>query len=120
MQARPPGGGRGRLNPQRARKCIDNPRTVRLKSRMAPLLPPGFAIRRAEGTDIPALERLVEISVRGLHPQCYSEEQTRLSLGKIFALDRQLVEDGTYYVIESQGRIVACGEIGRASCRERV
>ena len=31
------------------------------------------------------------------------------ALGPVFGVDRQLIRDGTYFVIEADGRLVACG-----------
>lgn len=68
-----------------------------------------FAIRLAEPGDIPALERLIPESVRGLQNGDYSVEQMEGSLGTVFGVDEQLIVDGTYFVIEAAGTVVACG-----------
>jgi len=31
------------------------------------------------------------------------------ALGSVFGVDRQLIRDGTYFVVEHEGRIVGCG-----------
>jgi GNAT superfamily N-acetyltransferase len=67
-------------------------------------------IRLAIADDLPALSRLIEVSVRGLSVGYYSDEQIEQSLHHVFGPDSQLVADGTYYVIESAaGDIVAGG-----------
>jgi GNAT superfamily N-acetyltransferase len=70
---------------------------------------PGFALRLAREEDAPVLEALIELCVRTLLPRYYSPEQLAAALGPVFGLDRQLVRDGTYFVVETGGVIVACG-----------
>jgi GNAT superfamily N-acetyltransferase len=65
--------------------------------------------RRAEVGDIPAIEKLIELSVRGLHGPHYSPQQIDASIGTVFGVDRQLVADGTYFVVEADGAIIGCG-----------
>src|SRR5271165_110176 len=59
--------------------------------------------------DVPQLHSLIELSVRKLQAADYSPEQIEGSLGTVFGVDQQLIRDQTYFVIESAGRIVACG-----------
>ncbi len=66
-------------------------------------------IRPAVFDDIPALNNLIADSVRGLSKGFYTDAQIESSIKYIFGVDTQLLEDGTYYVIESNGRIAACG-----------
>ncbi|MEP6670546.1 MAG: GNAT family N-acetyltransferase [Chthoniobacter sp.] len=68
-----------------------------------------FSIRLARETDIPALERLIPLSVRGLQAATYSAAQMEAALGPVFGVDRQLIRDGTYFVVEGRGEVVACG-----------
>lgn len=68
-----------------------------------------FKLRLAHEGDSPALEKLIELSVRSLLSRHYSHEQLDVALGPVFGLDQQLVRDGTYFVIEHQRVIVACG-----------
>lgn len=65
--------------------------------------------RLARDDDIPALERLIPLSVRGLQAGWYSPAQMEAALGTVFAVDRQLIRDRTYYVVESGGAIVGSG-----------
>jgi GNAT superfamily N-acetyltransferase len=65
--------------------------------------------RPAREEDAPALERLIELVVRESLSRCYSEAQLAVALGPVFGLDRRLVRDGTYYVFEDAGEIIACG-----------
>ena len=66
-------------------------------------------IRKAITEDIPVLESLIPLSVRGLQARDYSERQMEGAIGTVFGVDRQLIRDGTYFVVEAEGRIVACG-----------
>jgi GNAT superfamily N-acetyltransferase len=68
-----------------------------------------FAIRKAALEDVAALDVLIAASVRGLQAGDYSAEQMELALTEIFHVDTQLVRDGTYFVVEAEGQIVACG-----------
>ena len=65
--------------------------------------------RLAREDDIPALEQLIPLSVRSLHATCYSPAQIEAALGLVFGVDRQLIRDGTYFVVEHDGQIVGCG-----------
>ncbi|HWY74467.1 MAG TPA: GNAT family N-acetyltransferase [Verrucomicrobiae bacterium] len=65
--------------------------------------------RLAREEDIPALEILIPLSVRSLQAAHYSKAQMDAALGPVFGVDRQLIRDGTYYVVEQDGRIVGCG-----------
>jgi GNAT superfamily N-acetyltransferase len=66
-------------------------------------------VRKAEFEDIPILEELIPESVRALQAGDYSSEQMEGALGTVFGVDRQLIRDGTYFVVEMDSRIVACG-----------
>jgi N-acetylglutamate synthase-like GNAT family acetyltransferase len=68
-----------------------------------------WSLRRARDGDIEELEPLIALSVRGLQGQHYSPAQREAALGTVFGVDRQLIRDGTYWVVEDQGKIVGCG-----------
>lgn len=68
-----------------------------------------WPLRIAREEDVPALEALIQLSVRGLQSHCYSAAQMEAALGPVFGVDRQLIRDRTYFVAEEQGRIVGCG-----------
>jgi GNAT superfamily N-acetyltransferase len=65
--------------------------------------------RLADEEDIPALKLLIPLSVYGLQSPSYSKAQMEAALGCLFAVDRQLILDGTYFVVEEGPRIVGCG-----------
>ena len=67
------------------------------------------SIRLAREDDIPALEILIPLSVRGLQAPFYSVAQMDAALGPVFGVDRQLIWDGTYFVVEDAGSVVGCG-----------
>jgi predicted N-acetyltransferase YhbS len=66
-------------------------------------------IRLATTDDIPALERLIPESARALSQSYYTTEQTEAAITHVFGVDTQLILDGTYFVVEAEGRIVGCG-----------
>jgi GNAT superfamily N-acetyltransferase len=68
-----------------------------------------FQLRLARRGDVPTLERLIERSVEQLGVGWYSAEQIVSALRFMFGVDTQLIDDGTYYVVEHDGRIVAAG-----------
>jgi GNAT superfamily N-acetyltransferase len=68
-----------------------------------------WRLRLAGEDDMPALEALIPISVRALQTIHYSPAQMEAALGTVFGVDRQLICDGTYFVVECDGQIVGCG-----------
>lgn len=68
-----------------------------------------FALRLATLEDIPALEQLIPASVFALQASYYSTAQMEAALGPVFGVDAQLIQDGTYFVVEQDGQIVGCG-----------
>lgn len=66
-------------------------------------------VRLALEEDIPALEQLIRLSVRGLQHSHYSEVQMEGALGSVFGVDRQLIDDRTYFVVEHGAGLLACG-----------
>jgi GNAT superfamily N-acetyltransferase len=81
--------------------------------------------RLAGETDIPALAELIPLSVRQLQAGYYSPAQMEAAIGPIFGVDRQLIRDGTYFVVEHERQIIGCGGWSRrralcGSDRDRV
>lgn len=73
---------------------------------------PQFGIRVAQQADVAALHRLIELSVRGLQANDYSQRQIEGALGTALGLDTQLILDATYFVAYPAGTpetLVACG-----------
>jgi len=67
------------------------------------------SLRRAMPADLPMLGALIASSARGLSRGDYTEAQVEGALSGAFGVDTQLIQDGTYFVIESDGRIAGCG-----------
>jgi GNAT superfamily N-acetyltransferase len=81
-------------------------------------MPPGFAIRTAVSADVPVLRALIDTSVRRLQSADYTSVQIDSALRTVFGVDSQLIDDGTYLVVqtassgtaeENQSLIVGCG-----------
>lgn len=70
---------------------------------------PSLHLRLAKEADVPDLEALIRVSVHGLQSPWYSAEQREAADGIVFGVDRQLIRDGTYYVVEKEGTLVGCG-----------
>jgi GNAT superfamily N-acetyltransferase len=68
-----------------------------------------FELRHALAADVPQISELISASVRGLAKGIYDERQIELSIASVFGVDHQLINDGTYFVAVSDGRIVGCG-----------
>jgi len=66
-------------------------------------------IRAAVPEDAEVLSGLIRESVLGLGRADYSPQQLASALTHLFGVDTRLIEDGTYYVVEAEGRPVACG-----------
>ncbi|HEX8410238.1 MAG TPA: GNAT family N-acetyltransferase [Thermoanaerobaculia bacterium] len=72
-------------------------------SRIAP------SIRIATVADLPEIERVMRASTAALSRGFYDDAQTAAAVRWIAVPDRQLVDDGTYYVVEEERRVLACG-----------
>jgi len=68
-----------------------------------------FVLRKATVADLAEISLLITDSVRGLGKGYYDDRQIELSIKSVFGVDRELIEDGTYFVAEIEGRIVGCG-----------
>src|SRR5205807_2419763 len=68
-----------------------------------------WTLRFAREPDIPAIQKLIPLSVRALQASYYSSAQMETALGPIFGVDKQLISDGTYYVADLAGGIIGCG-----------
>jgi GNAT superfamily N-acetyltransferase len=70
-------------------------------------------IRQGTETDIPAIWELIQVSARSLGRSEYSEDQVEAALGTSWGVDRNLIADGTMYLIEIFGELGACGAWSR-------
>ena len=66
-------------------------------------------IRKASPDDVPDIERVMRASMAALGTNFYDEAQTASAVRYIAVADRQLIDDGTYYVVVDGERVVACG-----------
>ena len=66
-------------------------------------------LRLARLEDADTIDALMKASTRDLFPNFYDARQTAASVEHIASVDRQLIEDGTYFVLEAEGELVACG-----------
>jgi GNAT superfamily N-acetyltransferase len=64
--------------------------------------------RIATRDDIAVLRELMDAAIHTLMREHLSPDQIAASVS-IMGLDTQLIEDGTYFVVEEDGRIVGCG-----------
>jgi GNAT superfamily N-acetyltransferase len=72
-------------------------------------VPPTAAQRLARTADTAQIAALMRASVLDLFPRFYDERQTASAALYIARLDPALIADGTYFVHEAAGEIVACG-----------
>ena len=66
-------------------------------------------LRRATLADVPELQAMIARSARGLSEGFYTPVQIESAVRHMFGVDTQLVHDGTYYVVEADGALVAGG-----------
>ncbi len=66
-------------------------------------------LRLGTSQDIPALQNLIDQSVRALSIDYYSPAQIESALTNVFGVDTQLIADQTYFVAESGAQIVGGG-----------
>lgn len=66
-------------------------------------------VRAATHADIPAMEALIARSGIALSVGFYTAEQAQAVTRYVFGVDSQLVADQTYFVIEKDGVMAACG-----------
>jgi len=67
-----------------------------------------FAHRLARQDDMPALRHLMTAAIRELLPQFLSPEKVEASFA-VMGVDSQLIEDGTYFILEEDGVMAGCG-----------
>jgi len=66
-------------------------------------------LRVAALADEDAIGALMKESIRSIFPRFYDRRQTESAIRYIGDVDRTLVADGTYFVLESEGEVVGCG-----------
>jgi N-acetylglutamate synthase-like GNAT family acetyltransferase len=78
-------------------------------ARPVPYYRPLIMLRKATERDLPDIERVMRASLETLGNAYYDARQVASAMTWIARPDPQIVEDRTYFVIEQDGRIVACG-----------
>lgn len=66
-------------------------------------------LRLARLDEAAAIDALMKASTADLFPMFYDAAQTAASVRHIASVDRTLIEDGTYFVLEADGELVGCG-----------
>ncbi|HWA29510.1 MAG TPA: GNAT family N-acetyltransferase [Rhizomicrobium sp.] len=67
-----------------------------------------FSHRLATRGDVPVLSSLMKTAIRELQRGFLSPAQIEASFD-VMGLDTQLIDDGTYFVVEEEGAIAGCG-----------
>ena len=66
-------------------------------------------LRIATPADGPKVEALMKQSTAALFPLFYDDEQSASAVRHVAQVDPLLLEDGTYFLIEHRGELIACG-----------
>lgn len=66
-------------------------------------------LRLASLDDADAIDALMKASIRAVFPTVYDSRQTASAAVHVSSVDLMLLEDGTYFVIEEDGELIACG-----------
>jgi GNAT superfamily N-acetyltransferase len=66
-------------------------------------------IRRATLADVDDLTRLIALSARELGRAEYDAAQIEGALRGAFGVDTQLIRDGSFFIVEANGRMAGCG-----------
>lgn len=66
-------------------------------------------IRKATMDEREAMQQLIAESARLLSREHYSDAQIETAIATVFGVDTDLIEDGTYFIAESDGQLAGCG-----------
>jgi len=66
-------------------------------------------LRVANLDDAVPIEALMKESAAAIFPRWYGEQEAASAVEHVAVVDRMLLEDGTYFVLEADGEVVACG-----------
>jgi GNAT superfamily N-acetyltransferase len=66
-------------------------------------------LRIATPDDAPAIDELMHASGAEIFPSFYSEGQAESAVRYVAQVDRELIADGTFFVLEAAGELVGCG-----------
>ncbi|MDQ3789127.1 MAG: GNAT family N-acetyltransferase [Actinomycetota bacterium] len=70
---------------------------------------PDPVLRVAANADVPAIAALMRRSVLDVFPHFHTESETAAAARFLTEPDTVLIDDGTYFVHDANGEIVACG-----------
>jgi GNAT superfamily N-acetyltransferase len=70
---------------------------------------PDVRLRVATPDDAAAIETLMKESAAAIFPRWYDERRAASAVRYVAQVDPMLLEDGTYFVLEAGGELVACG-----------
>jgi GNAT superfamily N-acetyltransferase len=70
---------------------------------------PEPVLRTATPEDAQRIEHLMKESAAAIFPRFYDERQSESAVRYVAEADPMLLADGTYFVLESEGELVACG-----------
>ena len=68
-----------------------------------------YEVRKATLADRDAISRLIADSARLLSREYYDEAQIEAAVASVFGVDTDLIDDGTYFVVEQNGTMIGCG-----------
>ena len=69
-----------------------------------------FIFRKAKIRDTDSLEKLIEKSAKSINSAYYSKTEIDAALGNAWTVDKQLIIDNTYWIVENlKGVTVGCG-----------
>ena len=68
-----------------------------------------YTIRHARLEERDDIQQLIVESARHLSRADYSDTQIEAAIRAIFGVDTSLISDGTYFVAESEGKLIGCG-----------
>lgn len=68
-----------------------------------------YRIRRAVWADLPTLNQIIVAAAQQLNAANYSQAQIDSVLKYGYGVDTELIEEGTYFVAEANGRILGSG-----------
>lgn len=66
-------------------------------------------VRKARIDERESIRELIAESARGLSREHYDDDQIEAAIVTVFGVDTDLIEDETYFVAESEGKLVGCG-----------
>lgn len=67
-----------------------------------------FTSRLATESDVPALTTLMDAAILELQ-RAYLDDAQIAASRAVMGLDKQLIEDGTYFVVDLEGELAGCG-----------